>query len=69
MALGKILPLKKGDEEHLGGSFSSVSAFGSGHDPGVPGIKPRMGLPIQAESLLLPLSLPDAPPAFALSVK
>ena len=39
----------------LGGSVSEVSAFGSGHDPGV---EAHGGLPARRGGLFLPLSLP-----------
>ena len=35
-----------------------VSALSSDHDPGGPGIEPRVGLPAQLGRLLLPLPLP-----------
>ena len=46
-----------------GGSVGEASAFGSGHDPGVLGSSP-----VSVGSVLLPLPLPAAPPACALSL-
>ena len=48
--------------ERLGGSVGEASAFGSGHDPRVPGSSSALGSP------LLPLPLPAAPPACSLSL-
>ena len=43
---------------HLGGSVGEASAFGSGHDPGSRDLAPHRA-PCSAESLLLPLPLPQ----------
>lgn len=58
---------KKSGIGHLSGSDGWVSAFGFGHDPKGPGIEPPQA-PCLAESLLLPLFLPTAPPACACSL-
>jgi len=48
----------------LGGSVGQVTAFGSGHDPGVPGSSPTSGSLLSRESA----SLSDPPPSHALSL-
>ena len=42
-------------EGRLGGLSGWASAFGSGHEPGVPGWSPTAGFRLPAGSLLLPL--------------
>ena len=38
---------------HLGGSVDYVSAFGSGHDPGVLGSSPALGFLLSTEPVFL----------------
>jgi len=57
-------PLKTAFVGHLGGSVGYATAFGSDHDPGVPGSSPTSGSLLSRKSA----SPSDAPPSHALSV-
>ena len=47
----------------LGGSVGEASAFGSGHDPGVPGLSPVSGFQLSGES-----ATPFGPPPLVLAL-
>ena len=57
---------KMQEDRHLGSSVSWASAFGSGHDPGVPGLNPVSGSLFFRKSAFPSLSEPS--PAYDLSL-
>ena len=61
-----MLMQKLGNQGRLGGSVGWATAFGSGHDPGVPGLSPASGS-LLSGSLLLSLTLPPVMLSLSLS--
>jgi len=55
--------------EYLGGSVGQAAALGSGHDPGILGSSPLVGLPTQqGVTSSSPSTLPAAPSPCSLSL-